>query len=576
MLNSLAQLFTILAQSQHRKIVFLFFPMAIATGAELVSIASILPLVHVTMVGNIEHELVKYFAKFVPSYQNIGLSWWFALIFIAFFILKNIFLLLTYSLINKVIHQTGAYYTSDLFRRYLHRPLLYHFDSNSGVLLRNLTLGVRLTMDAVRQLLVMCFELMVFVGVVLFLFFIEPAVTSGSALFLCLIGILYYFVFSPIFKVFGDRSVYLQGMLNKWILSSLEGIKDVKINGSTRYLVSKVSEVTSSYADVSAKFATAIQIPRLLIETMVIVGGVAVLYSSIILGDSRSEVIVTLSLFGMAALRLIPTLNRILSSASNLRRYSSDIESVYEAYKYEDDNRQLETVKTKERTHIFQNVLVISNLDYKYPGANKLALKNINLEINKGDFVGISGTSGSGKSTLLDILLGLLEPKKGLITVDSKEIKQFARSWQNSIGLVPQNIFIAEDTIRNNIAFGIMKPNINDDRVNKVIGLAGLEQVVKRLPAGLDTLLGEHGIGLSGGELQRVCIARALYGEPSTLVFDEATSSLDQDTKREIMKTIQKLSADHTVIMVTHDLDTLEHCDTVIQLEDGAIMSCKS
>ena len=187
MLKSLVQLFTILGASQQRKIVLLFFPMALATGVELLSIASILPLVQVTMLGSIEHDLVKHFSKFLPNYQNISLSWWFALIFITFFILKNIILLLTYFLINQVIHQTGAYYTRDLFKRYLNRPLLYHLETNSGILLRNLTLGIRLTMDAVRQLLVMCFELMVFCGVAVFLFFLEPRVTLVSAIFLSII-----------------------------------------------------------------------------------------------------------------------------------------------------------------------------------------------------------------------------------------------------------------------------------------------------------------------------------------------------------------------------------------------------
>ena len=354
-------------------------------------------------------------------------------------------------------------------------------------------------------------------------------------------------------------------------MQGLAGIKDVKINGSHPYIVSKISTIAYKYGRVSGRFATAIQIPRLLLETLAIVGFIVILYSMLFWGKSSAEIIAILGLFGMAGLRLIPNLNRILSSASNLRRYSSDIQSVYEAYEYDDTVIIKNKPRKSNKKVRLENVIKLENVTYSYPGAESFGLKNISLNINKNDFIGFAGHSGSGKSTLLDIIIGLLTPNIGSVEVDGKNIKEFLTDWQRNIGMVPQNLFIADDTLLNNVAFGIQKENVNYKRVEEVLSLAGMDRVVKGLPEGLETLLGEHMTGLSGGEMQRICIARALYNDPEILVLDEATSSLDLQTKEGIMGTVRDLSKNRTIIMATHDIEVLNYCDRFLTLDTGKI-----
>ena len=576
MFRSIQQILKILDKSSRQRVALIFFPMAATTVLELFSIALILLLIQVTVLGEVNNGPASTIIKYLPELELERLGYWVAVIFGAIFITKNIFLLGTLYIVTSTFNYINAVYTTKLFKIYLFRPLVYHFANNSALLLRNLHTGVGMTMEAARLSLVMVFDGMVMLTIVLLLFFTEPQITIIAALFLTVVAYLYYKIFSPIFRNWGEQSLILEGGRTKWILQSLSGIRDVKISNSYQYLVSKIYEICRQYAKVYSKASTAIQIPRLLVETSVVIGFIIVVSVLFSVGQSKGEIVTIMGLFGMAALRIIPSLNRFLSSASELRRLESYIITTHEAFGTGLEKDAQTTYHTDIKKQQFNNEIKISDLNYSYPGSENKSLTDLNLIITKGETVGIVGESGSGKSTLMDIILGLLEPTSGKVEVDGKNIRNNLSGWHKNFGFVPQQIFLLDDTLRRNIAFATKDSDIDDSRIREVLAMALLADLEKDLKNGLDTILGEHGTRLSGGQRQRVVIARSLYRGPDILVFDEATSAVDNTTAREISRVLETLSGNKTLIIVAHRMSTIKNCDRIVLMKSGTIESVGS
>ena len=289
-----------------------------------------------------------------------------------------------------------------------------------------------------------------------------------------------------------------------------------------------------------------------------------------------SDIISILGLFGMASLRLMPSLNRILTSASELRRSAAYISAVYDAflqgpYVKSDSNN----INPNQSLELKKNIK-LENIFYSYPNSNSYALNNISLEILVGQMVGIVGQSGAGKTTLMDVFLGLLNPERGSFEVDGRAVSEGLSSWQKNIGFVPQQVFLLDDTLRRNIAFGLDDQAIDDQKVETSLALAGLGELTNKLPKGLSTMMGENGARLSGGQRQRVAIARALYNNPDVLLFDEATSSLDTVSEKEVHSAIESLSGTKTIFIVTHRINTVKNCDKIILIQDSQIKAVGS
>jgi ABC-type bacteriocin/lantibiotic exporter with double-glycine peptidase domain len=571
MFRSIQQILKILDKSSRQRVALIFFPMAATTVLELFSIALILPLIQVTVLGEVNYGPASTIIKYLPELELERLGYWVAAIFGAIFITKNIFLLGTLYIVTSTFNYINAVYTTKLFKIYLFRPLVYHFANNSALLLRNLHTGVGMTMEAARLSLVMVFDGMVMLTIVLLLFFTEPQITIIATLFLTVVAYLYYKIFSPIFRNWGEQSLILEGGRTKWILQSLSGIRDVKISNSYQYLVSKIYEICRQYAKVFSKASTAIHIPRLLVETSVVIGFIIVVSVLFSVGQSKGEIVTIMGLFGMAALRIIPSLNRFLSSASELRRLESYIITTHEAFGTGLEKDAQTTYHTDIKKQQFNNEIKISDLNYSYPGSENKSLTDLNLIITKGETVGIVGESGSGKSTLMDIILGLLEPTSGKVEVDGKNIRNNLSGWHKNFGFVPQQIFLLDDTLRRNIAFATKDSDIDDSRIREVLAMALLADLEKDLKNGLDTILGEHGTRLSGGQRQRVVIARSLYRGPDILVFDEATSAVDNTTARKISRVLETLSGNKTLIIVAHRMSTIKNCDRIVLMKSGTI-----
>ena len=476
-------------------------------------------------------------------------------------------------IVNITVDYTGAIYTKKLYQIYLHRPLVFYFNNNTALLLRNLTTGINLTMNGAKLVLIMVFDGMVMLAAVVMLFIIEPQVTFVGAMFLAVLAFLYYKIFSPIFRNWGDQSLILEGERNKWILQSLSGIRDVKITNSYGYLVSRVYQICLKHAKIYALTATGIHVPRLLIESSVVAGFLVVVIFLLSIGQTKGEIVTIMGLFGMATLRIMPSLNRLLFSASEVRRLESYIKTSHQAFTTSTEKEAFPIVRGKSEKVTFSQQIEVSNLNYSYPGSDQNSIVDLNITIRKGEKIGFVGESGSGKSTFMDIILGLLEPDSGKVEVDGRDIRKNLAGWHKNFGFVPQEIFLLDDTLRRNIAFATEDKDIDDAKIRDVLSTTQLQSLEKDLEKGLDTNLGEKGIRLSGGQRQRVVIARALYHAPDILVFDEATSSLDNVTTKEISNALDSLSDNTTVIIVAHRISTIKECDRIVVMEKGSIKS---
>jgi ABC-type multidrug transport system fused ATPase/permease subunit len=309
-------------------------------------------------------------------------------------------------------------------------------------------------------------------------------------------------------------------------------------------------------------------LPRLWLELLAVTGLAALVLAMIGQGKPLDALLPTLGLFAAAAFRLMPSVNRILTSLHSLRFSLPVIDTIYNEF------RLLGATMAPQRGErlSFDSGLALDQVKFRYPAAEALALRGVSLAIQPGTSVGFIGGSGAGKSTLVDIILGLLVPASGSVTIDGVDIQTNLRGWQDQIGYVPQSIFLTDDTLRRNVAFGLPADQIDEAAVLRAIRAAQLEQFVNDLPQGLDTIVGERGVRLSGGQRQRIGIARALYHDPPVLVLDEATSSLDTTTERGVMEAVRALHGKKTLLIVAHRLTTVEHCDRLFRLERGRVV----
>ena len=572
MLKSVQQLLEILDLRSRIHFALLLIPMVGVTIMEVISIGLILPVIQVLLPSQQDSQLTAVVFRYFPELAHSEKVLLMVCIFAVFFLTKNFLLLVMIYVINKVVALKTALYTSVLFRVYLSRSLLFHFHNNSALLLRNSTSGVGQSLGAIRIVLLLGLDLLLMIGALIFLLIIEPEATLGITILLLLFSFIFFKIGSPVFRRWGELSMDLEGSLIRWINQSFNGIRDVKLFNAAEYLFDRVGDIARDLADVESKMSTSHQVPRLLIETIVVIGflGVILIFSSI--ARTPYEIIGTVGIFGMTALRLMPSLNRILTAATQLRQRAAFISTIHNDLQIVDKKFALfpESLPSQEQLP-FDHQIDIDNIEFSYSPAERPVLEGVNLTIKKGETIGFVGSSGAGKSTLMDILLGFLMPKIGRVMIDENSVFDNIVGWQKRLGFVPQQVFVMDDNIRRNVAFAVEDELIDDERVSAVLEMAQLDTFVNDLPQGLDTVLGENGTRLSGGQRQRIAIARALYRDPDVLVFDEATSALDNVTELGITDALEKLSGEKTILIVAHRLSTVRKCDKIVFMKEGRV-----
>jgi ABC-type multidrug transport system fused ATPase/permease subunit len=455
-----------------------------------------------------------------------------------------------------------------LFTVYLRQPYTFHLQRNSAQLIQNVTSEVdSFSFTALLPGISLLTETLVLAGFGSLLFTVEPL---GTLIVACVLGMaswsFHRFTRGRIAR-WGKARQHHAGLRIQHLQQGLGGVKDVKLLGRETEFLEQYRLHNTQSARVNQLHQTSQQLPRLWLELLAVSGLAMLVLTMLAQGRAPEAMLPTLGLFAAAAFRLMPSVNRMLAAVHSLRFGLPVIDTLHAELKLAAPEP---TCRHSSFTP-FRAALELKQVTYTYSGATEPALKNISLAIQRGESVGFVGTSGAGKSTLVDILLGLLTPDSGAVRVDGEDIQHALRNWQDQIGYVSQSIFLTDDTLARNVAFGLSNAQIDEAAVWQAIRAAQLEEFVQSLPQGLNTLVGERGVRLSGGQRQRIGISRALYHDPAVLVLDEATSSLDTATEHSVMQAVNALRGSKTVIVVAHRLSTVEHCNRLYRLERGRI-----
>jgi ATP-binding cassette, subfamily B, bacterial PglK len=511
--------------------------------------------------------------QFLKITNITALIFTFSILLVIIYLIKNAFL--AYFAWYKIhfIATLRMDIANRLFQIYLSKPYAFHLNRNSGQLIQNISTEVTIfTGRFLNPIVVIFTESLVFIGIVILLFFIEPL---GALIVIISLGVITKLILAFTarhIKKWGKERQYHDGQRMQHLQQGLGGVKDVLLLGREDYFLNhyKSHNLYSTRPDRKQSFLQ--DIPRLWFEVLAILSMTSMIVIMTLDGRDMQSILSVVGVFAAAAFRLMPSITRILAGIQSLRYSSPVLDVLYEEFNYKAENMNYNILKNSLNLPKFHDEISISNLTFTYQNANKPSISNISLTIPHGSSIGIIGESGSGKSTLVDILLGLLQPDNGKIIVDNQNIDENIRSWQNQIGYVPQSIFLTDNSLRNNIAFGVADENIDHKMIDQAIIASHLSDFVGNLPEGLDTFVGERGVRLSGGQKQRIGIARALYADPDILVLDEASSSLDTKTEKQIMLTVEQLQLQKTIIIIAHRLSTIEKCDWIYRLENGKLV----
>jgi ABC-type multidrug transport system fused ATPase/permease subunit len=456
-----------------------------------------------------------------------------------------------------------------LFSSYIRQPYTFHLQRNSAQLTRNVINEVNLlTFTCILPAMSMLTEVLVMLGLCVLLLVFEPV---GAVIVLSVLGVaaggFHYFTRRRITR-WGDARQYHEGLRMQHLQQGLGGVKDVKLLGrETEFL--ELYRLHNAKSAQMGQLQTTLQLlPRLWLEFLAVCGLAILIMSVLAQGRPLEAVLPALGLFAAAAFRLMPSVTRVISAAQSLRYGLPVVNTLFEEL-------QLDAQEEEQRSRsasTFHTALELDKVSYTYPGSTEPALRELSLVVQRGESVGFVGSSGAGKSTLVDVILGLLPASGGEVKVDGRNIQHALRDWQNQIGYVPQIIYLTDDTVMRNVAFGLPDEQIDKTAVWRAILTAQLEDFVLSLADGLEAVVGERGVRLSGGQRQRIGIARALYHDPAVLVLDEATSALDTETEFGVMQSVRALQGDKTIIIIAHRLSTVEHCNRLYRLEQGRLL----
>ena len=495
---------------------------------------------------------------------------------IAIYIFKAVFLILQTYLLARFANKNRARCTTNLLWQFLHRPYEYYLYAETSDIIRT----IYGDMDNIFNLLLQCMnfasELVVSLCMGVFLLITDWKMCLLMVLLLGVLTLINVKVIKKHLNIAGEGSRITQAGMYKWILQGASGIKDVKVLRKEYYFTDRYSDSAEGYADNQIKYNVLTNLPRLLIEAVAILGILIYVMISMLVGVNIASLMTTIAAFAVAAMRLLPSVNRLNTYIANIAYFEPALDFIYENVNTKglsEENVLITHNPTEEYVPAlsFKDTIKLNDITFAYPNTDKNIFTHADMTVPIGASVGVVGASGAGKSTIVDIMLGLLEVKSGEILCDGIDAIEHYPEWLSHIGYIPQTIYMLDDSIRRNIAFGVDDSDIDDDRVWAVLKEAQMMDFVKDLPDGLDAQIGERGVRISGGQRQRLGIARALYHNPQILIFDEATSALDNDTETAIMDAIDSLHGQKTMVIIAHRLRTIENCDIIYEVKDEKI-----
>lgn len=562
----------------------LFFLSLIGTALDFFGVSLILPLVN--MLVNPEYMEGQWWFALLQKIFHIAdtndAMLVLVLLIIAIYVLKNIYAIYM-SLVQGIFLARNRISTSAKFLDcYMKKPYTFHLQHNTAEVVRSINHDVSTAYSLVSSIMSLVTSGLISVLLVIYLIKVDFWLTIAIVTGLVIYSVLYFLIVRKKMKNAGQESRRISVRMIKAIHQAVGGIKEVKVMGREQYFVDTYADNGDAYIDNQKKYIIYSGIPRHLIEILCVGGVLGLVAVKIATHQELSAIVGSLSAFAVAAIKLLPSANGINSTINSMTYMIPSLDAVCEVI---DDNFSQEAFKRTDKKNRTTDKQVnrtsqkadisLEHISFTYPEMDEPVLRDVSLKIQHGTSVGIMGVTGAGKTTLVDIILGLLEPQEGSVRYGTLDIRKDYGEWQKHIGYIPQNIYLTDETIRNNVALGVYEHEIDDAQVWKALEDAQLAEFVRGLKDGLDTVIGERGVRISGGQRQRIGIARALYYNPDILFFDEATAALDTETERAVMASVNRLSKEKTCIIIAHRLSTIEQCDVVYKVENNCVRETK-
>lgn len=572
-----SKFYYIFTPSQRKGSILLFFLLLIGSLLEMLGVSAIVPLVQVILMPEdlLQNENFIWLWQLLHVKDAMQLVVCVSAGTVFVYFIKNLYMSFLSYYKNKFYRRVEKETSMRLMNSYLNREYTFHINTNSAVLLRSIIYdinGVSATLISMFTLIMECMSVFFIILVLLWTDYLMALVLALSALLALTVIIK---IFHKTMREEGKNAITYSHLCLKTVNEAFNGIKDVMVTRRQSFFSDNYSKAVTEKNKSNAAKNFASECPAYVIEAICITAFILTLCIKSLTGQNESEFISQAAAFAVAAFRILPSVGKITNNYNVIVYYQAMMNDVYknihevnEHTKETKEKAEL-TISRESKTEGFNEKITLENVSWKYPNAEYNVIENLSMSIRKGSAIGLIGASGAGKTTLADMILGLLPAQSGAIRMDGTDIKEIPMLWSKTIGYVPQTVYLTDDTIRNNVAFGIREDLIDDEAIWKALEQAQLKEFVKSLPKKLDTIVGERGIKFSGGQRQRVAIARALYYDPAILVLDEATSALDNETESAVMDAIESLQGHKTLIIVAHRLTTIQSCDEVYEIANG-------
>ena len=576
MRDILIKLNYIFDKKQKRQMVLLLIAIFMGAAAELVGVSLIMPLIQLISKPEVvsENKMISTVYNYLHMNSVTDFFIFLVVLIIIIYFLKNIYLSAMYYVQYSFIYKNQLKCAGRLIDCYLRKPYTYHLDHNTSDMIRNIMLDTDRLFQLILSVLNVASEGLLSLLLMIYLLVSDPIMSIALALILGVCIGLFRILTKKKVHAYGLQNQRYDGRMHQAINQALGAVKDIKILHREKYFV-------NSFVNCGEKKMTALimtnffgTVPKYLIETVCIAGIMLVLIFKLKTGTDLNDVLPQLAAFAVAAFKLLPSVGKISNYMNGITFLRPSIDLIYHDLKETEDMVGVEVRDADADKYAKKNASEISveNLSYRYPNTEEDVLKNVNFRIPLGSSVGLIGQSGAGKSTMADLILGILFPKEGCVKYGRMNVHENPLRWAGKLSYIPQAIYLADESIRRNVAFGIDDDEIDEKEVWAALDEAQLSDFVRSLPDGLDTEVGERGVRLSGGQRQRIGIARALYGNPEILVLDEATSALDNETEKAVMEAIERLHGRKTLLIIAHRLTTIKNCEYVFRVENGKVI----
>ena len=559
-----------LTQKERRKLWFIWALILVSMVLETFSLGMVLPLIAILTDESYRERFPGIFSFLgEPSTERllmIGVA-----VLLVLYLVKNSFFYVSTRIQRRFLNDSSARLSQLAFSRYLRQPYEFHLQHNSATLINNAEIAKSIISGGLDPFLTLLTDGLVAIGLFVLLLVVEPIGTVST--------IAVFGISAGIFQATTRKKIAEWGRLRKKHLAlvlqhlqqGLGGAKEVKLLGREKKFLDDHEEHLIASMEITRKFSLMQMLPRLWLEVIAIASLVVLVGVMTATSEDVTRILPVLGLFAATAFRVIPSIGRIIASIQAITFAAPQIRAVHQDLSLEvpDEVELVEPMSFTDRVEF-------KDVSFSYESGTRKSLSGVSLTIHRGESVGIVGPSGAGKSTLVDLLLGLLSPTSGEILVDGHPMEANVRGWQRLVGYVPQSIYLTDDTLLKNVAFGLHSRDVDEAAVRRSIEAAQLTEFVGTLPDGLNTIVGERGVRLSGGQRQRIGIARALYNNPRVLVLDEATSALDTETENGVMESVRNLQGERTVIIVAHRLTTVSHCTRIFTIEDAQLVDTRA